>query len=233
MFTLSQIVPLGRSFDEYCRMFALEDIDLSRKILGCADGPASFNAEATQRGSRVVSCDPLYRFDREPIRRRIDATFPEVMEQTRRNAAQFVWNEIPSIEALEGCRRKAMDTFLADYDQGRGQGRYFEAELPTLPFADASFDLALCSHFLFLYTDQLTESFHMRAIVEMCRVATEVRVFPLVALDALPSRYIAPVSAQLQEGGFGVSVERVPYEFQRGANQMMRIRGQQQDGIGT
>ena len=118
-----------------------------------------------------------------------------------------------------------MHTFLADYDQGRRQGRYVEAELPTLPFADAAFDLALCSHFLFLYTDQLSESFHVRAIMEMCRVATEVRVFPLVALDALPSRYTDSVSVQLQGGGFGVAVEGVPYEFQRGANQMMRTRG--------
>ena len=197
---------------------------MRRKILDCADGPASFNAEATLRGSQVVSCDPLYRFDGEQIRRQIDATFPEVMEQTRRNAAQFVWNDIPSIEELKRFRRIAMHAFLADYDQGMLQGRYVEAQLPTLPFADASFDLALCSHFLFLYTDQLSKSFHVRAIMEMCRVATEVRGFPLVALDALPSRYTDSVSAQLRQGGFGVSVERVPYEFQRGGNQMMRIR---------
>ena len=123
-----------------------------------------------------------------------------------------------------------MRTFLADYKQGRCQRRYVDAELPTLPFAEGSFDLALCSHFLFLYTDQLSESFHVQAIVEMCRVATEVRVFPLVALDGLPSRYADSVSAQLQERGFGVSVEQVPYEFQRGANQMMRIRGHRKDG---
>jgi hypothetical protein len=225
MFTLDQIVPLGRSFDEYCRMFALSDIDLRRKILGCADGPASFNAEATQRGSQVVSCDPLYRFDGEQIQRQIDATFPEVMVQTRKNAAQFVWNDIPSIEELERCRRSAMQAFLADYGQGKRQGRYVEAKLPTLPFADTSFDLALCSHFLFLYTDQLSESFHIQAIMEMCQVATEVRVFPLVALDTLPSRYTDSVAVRLRESGFDVTVERVPYEFQRGANQMMRIRG--------
>ena len=35
---------------------------------GCADGPASFNAELSGRGGRVVSCDPLYRFDAAQIR---------------------------------------------------------------------------------------------------------------------------------------------------------------------
>jgi hypothetical protein len=43
-------------------MFSLGDRDLGLKILGCADGPASFNAEATQIGLQVVSCDPLYAF---------------------------------------------------------------------------------------------------------------------------------------------------------------------------
>jgi hypothetical protein len=61
MFTLDHIVPWGRSFDEYRRMFGLTDADLARNIVGCGDGPAAFNAEATARGTRVVSCDPIYR----------------------------------------------------------------------------------------------------------------------------------------------------------------------------
>src|SRR5215471_7275287 len=55
--TLDRVVPWGRSFDEYCRMFALEEPDLARRILGCGDGPASFNAVATRRGLTVTSCD--------------------------------------------------------------------------------------------------------------------------------------------------------------------------------
>jgi hypothetical protein len=43
-FTLDQIVPWGRSFDEYVRMFSLTPDDLDKNILGCGDGPASFNA---------------------------------------------------------------------------------------------------------------------------------------------------------------------------------------------
>jgi len=60
MFNLDQVVPWGRSFDEYRRMFGLADADLGRRIVGCGDGPAAFNAEATARGARVVSCDPIY-----------------------------------------------------------------------------------------------------------------------------------------------------------------------------
>ena len=69
MFTLDQVVPWGRSFDEYKRMFALGASDLNGRILGCGDGPASFNAEATRFGHRVISCDPIYRFGTEEIQR--------------------------------------------------------------------------------------------------------------------------------------------------------------------
>jgi hypothetical protein len=34
MFTLDHVVPWGRSFDEYRRMFALTSEDLDRRILG-------------------------------------------------------------------------------------------------------------------------------------------------------------------------------------------------------
>jgi hypothetical protein len=86
MFTLDQVVPWGRSFDEYRLMFALSDKDLRLRILGCADGPASFNAIATRRRAHVVSCDPLYRFSASEIRDRIAATYETIIEQTRKTA---------------------------------------------------------------------------------------------------------------------------------------------------
>jgi hypothetical protein len=224
MFTLDQVVPWGRSFDEYCRMFALSDADLQSRILGCADGPASFNAEATRRGARVVSADPLYRFDAAAIRARIDETSTRILDQTRQNVDEFVWNEIRSVDELGRIRMEAMRDFLDDYGAGRQHGRYIDAELPALPFSDTSFDLALCSHFLFLYTEKLSADFHRSAIAELCRVATEVRIFPLLALGSKPSSHVTPVTDSLRALGLNVSIETVPYEFQRGGNQMMRVR---------
>ncbi|HUR34460.1 MAG TPA: class I SAM-dependent methyltransferase [Vicinamibacterales bacterium] len=224
MFTLDQVVPWGRSFAEYRRMFSLSDDDLAHTILGCGDGPASFNAEATGLGVRVTSCDPIYGFAAAQLQQRIDATAAEVLAQTRRNAHEFVWDVIPSVDALRDTRLAAMQLFLEDFERGQAEGRYVTASLPTLPFADAAFDLALSSHFLFLYTTQLGEDFHRRAVREMCRVAREVRIFPLVALGGAASPLVDPVCADLRADGFIVAVELVGYEFQRGANQMLRIR---------
>jgi hypothetical protein len=224
MFTLSQIVPFGRSLDEYRRMFALSDADLRGTILGCADGPASFNAEATLMGCRVVSCDPLYQFEAEEIRTRIDATFSEVIEQARLNSSQFVWDIIGSPQELARIRMQAMLDFLHDFPRGKKESRYLCAGLPSLPFPDAHFNLALCSHFLFLYSDHLMAAFHERAILEMSRVAREVRIFPLFTLAGQPSVYTVPVMDHLKKIGLMVTIETVAYEFQRGSRQMMRVR---------
>jgi hypothetical protein len=224
MFTLDQVVPWGRSFDEYRRMFALTEGDLALKVLGCGDGPASFNAEATRRGASVISCDPIYRYDAARIQERIVATCDQILDQTRRNADEFVWDSIPSVEDLGRIRMAAMEDFLEDYPRGKLEGRYVAAELPSLPFGDSSFDLAVCSHLLFLYSSQLGEAFHHAAIRELCRLAREVRIFPLLALGGHRSPYIDSCIQELRAAGHEVSIEQVPYEFQRGGNQMVRIR---------
>lgn len=225
MFTLDHVVPWGRSFEEYRRMFALADKDLGRRIAGCGDGPASFNAEATRRGHQVVSCDPIYRFNKTEIGDRIAATYEQVLDQTRRNAHEFIWEDgIRNVEELGAVRTAAMQAFLADYEAGKRAGRYVDAALPELPFEDGTFDLALCSHLLFLYSTQLGEAFHAAGIREMCRVAAEVRVFPLLTLGGERSPFIDTCVAAVVATGCEVGIERVPYEFQRGGNEMMRVR---------
>ncbi len=222
-FTLEQVVPWGRTLGEYQAMFRLDATDLAKKILGCGDGPASFNAELTRRGGSVISVDPLYAFDRQEISQRIEETSAQVLAQLQRNRDQFVWDRIGSVAELGQLRHETMATFLADYDAGRAQGRYLLAALPDLPFADAAFDLALCSHFLFLYSDHLDTDFHCRALRDLCRVAVEIRVFPLLDLGGRKSPHLEPVLACLANAGLSTAIEPVHYEFQRGANQMLRI----------
>lgn len=223
-FTLSQVVPWGRSFEEYVAMFAMTEADLGGRILGCGDGPASFNAGLTSRGGRIVSVDPLYRFSQDQIQERIRQTSAEVLEQTRKNTHEFIWTTIKSVEDLGRLRMAAMDEFLSDYPAGVMEKRYVDGELPHLPFPDKTFDLALCSHLLFLYSEQLSEDFHVESIKELCRVAREARIFPLLELGSRKSRHVEPVRARLTADGYSVSVEPVAYEFQRGGNQMMCVK---------
>lgn len=203
-------------------MFALSDADLGRGILGCGDGPASFNAEATARGVGVLSVDPIYAFGRAELECRFQEVRAEVLRQTELNRHEFVWEYFKSVEEVGATRGRAMAAFLADFELGLREGRYLVGELPQLPIADNSHGLALVSHLLFLYSRQLDLDFHRRAIVELLRVAPEVRIFPLLQLGATPSPHLGPI---LEELGRIHRVEVVPvdYEFQRGGNRMLRI----------
>jgi hypothetical protein len=154
MFTLDEVVPWGRSSDEYRRMFELADDELNLKIVDGGAGPASFSAEASRPGTVVVSCDPTYRWDANHIGQRITTTYEKILEQTRQNEHESVWDSIRSLEGLGTLRMKAMTEFLDDYARGKAEGRYVDAELPVLPFAESSFALALSSQLLFLYATQ-------------------------------------------------------------------------------
>jgi len=223
-FKYSEAVPWGRSFDEYRRMFGLTEPELKLRIIGCGDGPASFNTEMLQLGRRVVSCDPLYQLSATEIQERIDVTYENVMRQTYEHQDHFVWDRIKTPEDLGKMRLAAMKKFLADFDNGKRDGRYVTAELPDIPFESNAYDLAVCSHFLFLYSDILSLEFHQRAIEEMCRVAREARIFPLLNYNAKPSPFLEPLLKLLTDAGYNTSVEVVSYEFQRGGNQMLRVR---------
>jgi hypothetical protein len=222
-FKLDNVVPWGRSYDEYIRMFDLTKDELTHSILSCGDGPAGFNSKMNQLGNTVVSCDPIYQLTAQELQTRITKTYDKVMEETYKNQNNFVWDVIKSPEELSRVRMDAMREFILDYEKGKQEGRYLAESLPSLPFGAKEFDLALCSHFLFLYTEQLSLEFHRASVLEMYRVAREVRIFPLIDLDLNKSRYVPAVCSELKEAGFAFEVRKVPYEFQRGGNEMLRI----------
>jgi len=221
---LDQVIPWGRCLDEYIGMFSLTSSDLKLAILDCAGGPASFNAEMTRQGKKVISCDPVYQFTAVEIGDRIQETYHTVIDAVKANVDGYLWNNFESPYQLGSVRMKAMQEFLEDFPSGLQQGRYRTAELPVLPFENAQFDLALCSHFLFTYSYLLSEEFHLEAITEMCRVAKEVRVFPLLhGFSGVESEHLNPIVTELKKRSFRVEIQETPYEFQKGGNKMLRV----------
>lgn len=218
---LSEIVPWGRSFDEYTKMFSLSESDLKKTILGCGDGPACFNAELSKVGGTVVSVDPVYQFNADQIESRIGEVYPQVMEQMSKNEDDYAWTTIGSVAELGQVRMESMKRFLDDYEIGKKSGRYVHASLPELPFENSTFELALCSHFLFLYSEHVSQEDHILFMKELCRVADEVRVYPLLSLDGKKSRHLEPVRSALMDNDIQVSLQTVEYQFQKGATKML------------
>lgn len=222
-FELKNTVPWGRNLDEYTKIFDLTNEDLNCQIISFGDGPASFNSEMTRLNRKVVSIDPIYQFSRNELKQRIAETKETVIEQTKSNIDNFVWKNISDVSHLECIRMNAMTQFLDDFEVGKGQARYQYHELPnTTEYADLSFDLGLSSHFLILYS-QLGMDFHVQSISEMLRICKEVRIFPLLNLDAKQSEVLEPLIDYFKSD-FEVEIKAVDYEFQKNGNEMLVIR---------
>lgn len=224
---LDNIVPFGRSKVEYELMFAFTESDHQKSIIGIGDGPASFNAEMTAAGYQVTSIDPIYQFTGAEIKSRFDACVDGIIEQVRNTPDNWIWNYHKSPEDLRANREQAIALFLADYDRGKSENKYITAELPKLHFTDRQFQLALCSHFLFLYSAHLSLEFHIDSIRELCRIAEEVRIFPILTLAQERSPYLDSVRNSLAKEGIASEIIQVPYELQKGGNQMIVFKSNQ------
>src|SRR6202007_1226563 len=117
---LQEVVPWGRSLDEYRRLCALSETDLKGRLLGCGDGPASFNAElaALTKTQRLVSVDPLYAFTGAEIARRVEQTYQTIISHVQRNQARYIWTYFTDPDALGAALLRAMKIFLNDYEAG-------------------------------------------------------------------------------------------------------------------
>ena len=204
-------------------MFNLSKIDLNKKIIGIGDGPASFNAEMKKMGRNITSIDPLYEFDADEIENQFYKVVDNIISQVKQTPKDWVWTYHDSPEHLRENRVKVLNKFISDFDVGKLEKRYVTGELPTLNINSYQYEIALCSHFLFLYSEQFDYTFHLSAILEMLRIAKEVRVFPLVTLNLEKTPHLKPLLNELKSQGYSVAIEKVKYEIQKGGNEMLRV----------
>ena len=222
-FKLNSVVPWGRNMGEYILMFRLNESDLSRKIAGFGDGPACFNCEMTEKGGSVISFDPIYQFSKTDLEKRIEEVRAIVMQQMSENMDNYVWKNIKNLDELEFTRMSAMRKFLSDYEKGKNEGRYVFHELPNrLIYDDNYFDIGLSSHFLLMYTS-LGYDFHIASMTEMLRVCKEIRIFPIVDLDAVKTDLTEKVIDHFKKD-YKVEIVKTEYEFQKGENKLLIIK---------
>jgi len=214
---------IGRTYAEYERMLGLEATDLDGlRVLDCPGGACGFTAGAVARGADAYAVDPVHA-----------VPFDDLVTRGREDAARAVdaldgvehlyrWEFYDDPADLATYRRAALARFLAH--RRAAPGRYVAAALPELPFPDDAFDLVCSAHFLFLYADRLDHAFHAAALRELCRVAREaVRVFPLHDFGADRYGALDDLLSGLERAGHDPAVESVPFEFQQGADDCLRI----------
>lgn len=201
-------------------MFDLTDADLlAGPVLDCPGGGASFAAEARALGADVISVDPLYAVPAKELAGRTLRDTHRSSEFIGENLERYVWTFFRSRDHHLEHRRGGTRIFATDIVEH--PELYVAAELPELPFEDRQFTLALSSHLLFTYADRLDFDFHFEALTELARVAEQVRAYPLVDYGAHRYAEIDELRARLETHGLTSEVRRVPYEFQRSANEML------------
>lgn len=209
---MDSVLVTSRSAAEYRAMFSLSP---GGSILDCCAGGAGFCAETPD----VVAVDPAYASGYKEMSRLVRTGLTDGDRIISHNVDHFEWSWYGDVDSRTAMRLAAADLFLADL-RAR-PSRYIAAALPDLPFADDSFDVALCSHLLFTWADHVDEEWHLRALTELVRVArAEVRVFPLVLQGTgAPVPFLSRLRAALPPS----ELRDVPYRFQRGAHQMLVI----------
>ena len=210
----------SRSAAEYRAMFGLPADASPGTVLDCSAGGASFAAET---GDDVVAVDPSYAAGRAALADGVRAALADGDRIIAAHADRFDWSWYGERAARAAMRTAAAAAFLADL--ARRPGRYVAGALPHLPLRTGSVDLALCSHLLFTWADRFDEHWHRRALLDLARVARrEVRVYPLVVQgtgDPVP--FLDGLCADLHAAGLPTTLQRVPYRFQRGADQMLVV----------
>ncbi|MDG2306066.1 MAG: methyltransferase domain-containing protein [Candidatus Binatia bacterium] len=208
----------GRPYDTVLEMLLLREEDLvGTRILDCPSGPDAFVAGANARGFDVVGCDPLFA-----------GSAAEIASLARKDINDAYDNAVGGpnsapIGQLKAARDEKLQTtelFAADFEQGKAEGRYVEASLPTLPFADDSFDIVVSANFLFAYSparlggvltsDTFDLHFHRRAVRELMRVARqEVRLYPVLTIERHQHLhpYAAQIIGQLAAEGLSINLQ--------------------------
>lgn len=224
-FEIDSIAFIGRTLEEYVRMFDLNTAGLpAEKILDCPGGACSFAAEAGEKGVKVIAADMLYGTEPDKIKKLCEDELEKVFHALNPVKDQYRWDFYGNVQGLKKRRVSAYTRFIEDYSKNFNGAKYVRCDLPTLPFSEGEFSLVLSAHLLFLYSDRLSYEFHLSAASELLRVSSrEVRIFPVVGLDSKKSPYLDPLAEDLRAKGFGVELKRVPFEFQKGGSLMLRI----------
>ncbi len=222
---IDRIAFLGRTYAEYMDMIGLDESLLRNgRILDCPAGASSFAAEAHQMGLDVTACDILYNLTVDELLEKGKEDIGHVFEKFDEAEHLYVWKYYKNKDEVMALRNKALEIFADDFSKGLKEKRYIHTELPHLPFPDKTFSLVLSSHLLFLYGDRLDFDFHIACLKELVRVASKaVGIFPLTGLDAKPYPHLNEISSSLDSDGIKVEIVKVPFEFQRGANEMMKL----------
>lgn len=224
---MRELVLCGHDLNDYKDMFCLTDSELNSNILEYGCGPTAFNSQQQDIGHKTISFDKLFSLPVQDLKNQINSDFDVMVERINKNQDQFNLKDNNSLKVVIEKRRSGITRFIKDFKQGVKDKRYLPIDNNKLPFSDFSFDIAVCSHYLFSELTSLDIKSHLMIIKELARVAKEVRIFPLIKHDGEISTLLGPILLELQNENYGTEIKEVPYSLQKNGNAMLRVWAQQ------
>ncbi len=199
------------NLNDYRQIFGLSEPDLQKKILAYPAGISSVNAELYALGHLIISGDPAYALS---------------LMEMRDYAGKILQENIAAIDkshqsSLIAQWEHSLELFLVDYETGKKQGRYRAMDLPPFSAVEETFELLLCTDFLFNPPGNSGTAQEM--MNELCKLAAEVRIFPLPQDKNAVSAELGPLMLALQQRNFGVEIRAVDYPPCHQASAMLRI----------
>jgi len=223
-FDIKDIILIGRTFDEYRRMF---DLDVNKlkgaQILDAGGGVSSFTAEANAAGLSAKSSDRIYCFDHDELGRKCKTDLEQMFVTLKPVRHNYKWDFYGDEQGLRKYREKAYKTFLEDYNISKTKS-YINTAFPNTVFLDKEFDITLMSHFLFLYDEHLDYNFHLDAISELIRITKEeIRIFPVANLRFQRSAFVDMIMKESRFSRVNFAIKKAGYEFIKGGNEYLSI----------
>lgn len=217
---LDTLVITPRPLSDYQDMFLLADEELvAGPILDCPGGSSPFGAQVRARGGTVVSVDPAYAWPRSELAARIREDLVRLRVWIDANLDVADWDHLGNPDVLMRWWELASEFFLHDY---AADERYVAAALPSLPFPDNHFTLALSSHLLFTYPNFLTFDEHVACVLELVRVTSgEVRLYPLVDTASTVYPRLDEVRARLLDHGVRTEIRKSNGSYNVGGDMML------------
>ncbi|NQX68181.1 class I SAM-dependent methyltransferase [Paenibacillus alba] len=217
----------SRSFAEYEKMFMLQTEDLrGKRVLDVAGGASSFTTEARQLGIMAEAADPLYEKSVEAITEHGFQEIEVVAAKMEKLRDVYDWTYYGSVEQHKAGRIASLRRFAEDFSQNDAGNRYHVSYLPDLPFEDETFELVLCSHFMFLYEEQFDFAFHLAAVRELlriCKPGGEVRIYPLLSFQTVEYRRLNELINELDQEGFSAERREANLPFLPNSHQYLCI----------
>jgi len=210
------------SLADYRKIFALTEQDLQKEILDYPGGISSVNAELYALGQVIISADPAYQLSAKEMQDYAGQTLESAINYLRQHPQLLsAGNEAAMSTIIEGWRRST-EQFLADYEMGKKQGRYRALELPPQSGINETFELLLCTDFLF--NPQLNSLYSAQELMsDLCQFAEEIRIFPLPEQKTAVNSELGPLMLAFQQRNYGVEVRALTDSPRRDANAILRV----------